>query len=138
MRLLVREHATIALGLAHNEHDVLLMMMFFRRLCLDVHRTHKLAQAVLARKVPSRDEHDRCARAVHVDLEVANVLEVVDVEEDLDARHHLLEQLLDRTRLVLTRRPLVTHEDVVLVRLAVDELAVVARLPMVGLEGRDW
>ena len=46
-------------------------------------------------------------------LERRDVGEIVDVEEDPHAGQGLLEQLLDRARLVLPRRPHVRDEEVV-------------------------
>ena len=63
-------------------------------------------------RVAERAEDEHRVRALHVHLEVANLLEVVDVEEDAQLGDHLAQSLLDDAHLVLAGAPHVREEEV--------------------------
>jgi len=63
-------------------------------------------------RVAERAEDEHRVRALHVHLEVANLLEVVDVEEDAQLGDHLAQSLLHDAHLVLAGAPHVREEEV--------------------------
>ena len=55
--------------------------------------------------VDLRAEDEHCHCAIEVERQVANVLEVVDIEEDDEGGNHLEQPLLYDAHLVLARAP---------------------------------
>mmetsp|Transcript_8680 Transcript_8680/g.20499 ORF Transcript_8680/g.20499 Transcript_8680/m.20499 type:complete len:440 (+) Transcript_8680:1107-2426(+) len=86
-----------------------------------------LAQAVLGLEVALGDEDHDHRRLLDVLLEGADVLEVVDVEEDRRTRQQQAELPLDRGALVLAGAPDVREEEVPLVVRGERELRPLAR-----------
>mmetsp|Transcript_32098 Transcript_32098/g.84080 ORF Transcript_32098/g.84080 Transcript_32098/m.84080 type:complete len:296 (+) Transcript_32098:1913-2800(+) len=72
----------------------------------------ELAETVGREEVASREEAEDGVRGVHVILEPANLLEVVDVEEDGAAGEHRVHRRLEDAGLVLPPSPHVRQEDV--------------------------
>ena len=78
------------------------------------HRCVELAHAILRLEVAIGAVDEQGARVRDIPLKVANLLEVVHVEEDMPKHggHHLQQPLLDDAHLVLPRAPHVREEGV--------------------------
>mmetsp|Transcript_43526 Transcript_43526/g.142812 ORF Transcript_43526/g.142812 Transcript_43526/m.142812 type:complete len:399 (+) Transcript_43526:224-1420(+) len=75
-------------------------------------RRADLAEAVLGAEVATREEEEDDLRVLDVLLQRPNILEIIYVEKDLEARHQKLELALDVSDGVLTGRPDVREEEV--------------------------
>ena len=96
-----RRAATRRVALVHEDQRLAVL-----------HGGGELLAAVAREEVAARQEDQHRLRRLDVSRQVADLLEVVDVEEDADAGQQQLQLPLDDGHLVLPRRPDVREEEV--------------------------